>query len=143
MRTFKNIAINVCISATVALSVCALMTSNRTDSKTVGQSAVSKFHKASSVKTEFDKILVDILPVIRKREGLKLKPYTDGRFWYIGYGHLVGKSKPKYIITEDQAEEIMINDLIKAYKEVIRVNKENISRDMGSLFTSGKIKSRK
>ena len=52
------------------------------------------------------------IDLIKEFEGLRLKAYKcPGGVWTIGYGHTDGV-RPGMIITEDQAEEYLMADLI-------------------------------
>ncbi|MCG3463745.1 lysozyme [Xenorhabdus bovienii] len=63
---------------------------------------------------------------IKSYEGLRLHAYPDpatgAEPWTIGYGHTRGV-KPEQIITEQQAETFLHEDLIPIYAEIQRVVK--------------------
>ncbi|CDH23141.1 lysozyme [Xenorhabdus bovienii] len=63
---------------------------------------------------------------IKSYEGLRLHAYPDpatgAEPWTIGYGHTKGV-KPEQIITEQQAETFLHEDLIPIYAEIQRVVK--------------------
>ncbi len=59
------------------------------------------------------------LELLRKElirdEGKKLTAYKDSLgFWTIGIGHLLGKSKTKSVISEEECEHLFRDDLVKA-----------------------------
>ncbi|MGJ0580905.1 lysozyme, partial [Xenorhabdus bovienii] len=66
------------------------------------------------------------LGFIQQWEGLKLKAYPDpatgGIPWTIGYGH-TKDVKPGQVITEQQAEAFLHDDLIPAYATLERLVK--------------------
>ena len=57
------------------------------------------------------------LDLIRNFEGLRLKAYPDpgtgGDPWTIGYGHTGPDVKPGQVITNERADELLVNDLAK------------------------------
>ncbi|CDG86521.1 lysozyme [Xenorhabdus bovienii] len=63
---------------------------------------------------------------IKSYEGLRLHAYPDpatgAEPWTIGYGHTKGV-KPEQIITEQQAETFLHEDLIPIYTEIQRIVK--------------------
>ncbi|CDG95228.1 putative lysozyme [Xenorhabdus bovienii str. puntauvense] len=63
---------------------------------------------------------------IKSYEGLRLHAYpgpaTGAEPWTIGYGHTKGV-KPEQIITEQQAETFLHEDLIPIYAEIQRIVK--------------------
>ncbi|MGJ0639424.1 lysozyme [Xenorhabdus bovienii] len=63
---------------------------------------------------------------IKSYEGLRLHAYPDpatgAEPWTIGYGHTKGV-KPEQIITEQQAETFLHEDLIPIYAEIQRIVK--------------------
>ncbi|MCP9267895.1 lysozyme [Xenorhabdus sp. XENO-1] len=63
---------------------------------------------------------------IKSYEGLRLHAYPDpatgAEPWTIGYGHTRGV-KPEQIITEQQAETFLHEDLIPIYAEIQRIVK--------------------
>lgn len=67
---------------------------------------------------EFD-VSTECLELIKYFEGMKLRAYQDsGGVWTIGIGH-TATAKPGMIITEEQALELLRNDL-KISKNVVR-----------------------
>lgn len=61
----------------------------------------------------FFDVLVD---KIKTHEGFVSTPYKDGHGWSYGYGHnVITNRKPDIIITEREAEELLIDDLINIY----------------------------
>lgn len=59
--------------------------------------------------------------LIKYFEGLRLKAYKDtGGVWTIGYGHTKGVKKGM-VITEEEAEEFLRQDLLEAEKAVNRL----------------------
>ncbi|MDE1483963.1 lysozyme [Xenorhabdus bovienii] len=71
------------------------------------------------------------LEFIQQWEGLKLKAYPDpatgGIPWTIGYGH-TKDVKPGQVITEQQAEAFLHDDLIPAYATLERLVKVSLSQ---------------
>ncbi|MDE1474811.1 lysozyme [Xenorhabdus bovienii] len=63
---------------------------------------------------------------IKNYEGLRLHAYPDpatgAEPWTIGYGHTKGV-KPEQVITEQQAETFLHEDLIPIYAEIQRIVK--------------------
>ncbi|WP_338128272.1 lysozyme [Xenorhabdus bovienii] len=63
---------------------------------------------------------------IKSYEGLRLHAYPDpatgAEPWTIGYGHTKGV-KPEQVITEQQAEIFLHEDLIPIYAEIQRIVK--------------------
>ena len=58
------------------------------------------------------------IALIKEFEGLRLKAYKcPGRVWTIGYGHTAGV-RPGMVITEAQAEEYLMADLIAFEKHL-------------------------
>ena len=58
------------------------------------------------------------IALIKEVEGLRLKAYKcPGRVWTIGYGHTAGV-RPGMVITEAQAEEYLMADLIAFEKHL-------------------------
>lgn len=65
---------------------------------------------------EWDPLLA--APLVRKYEGLRLKAYLcPAGKWTIGYGHTGGVREGQEI-TKAKAEEILLNDLIRAQDEL-------------------------
>lgn len=62
-------------------------------------------------------INADGLALIKKFEGLRLQSYPDpgtgGDPWTIGYGSTGPNVKPGMTITADQAEKLLLNDLVR------------------------------
>ena len=64
------------------------------------------------------------ISLIKEFEGLRLKAYKcPGGVWTIGYGHTAGV-KPGMVITEEQAEQFLKEDLLIFEKAV---NNQNLS----------------
>ena len=64
------------------------------------------------------------IALIKEFEGLRLKAYKcPGGVWTIGYGHTAGV-KPGMVITEEQAEQFLKEDLLIFEKAV---NNQNLS----------------
>ena len=68
--------------------------------------------------------------LIKQEEGLRLKAYPDpasgGDPWTIGYGHTSGVKKTD-LITKEQAEDFLDEDMLNAYSVVDRVVKVPLS----------------
>lgn len=59
--------------------------------------------------------------IIKSSEGLRLTSYKDQRgIWTIGYGH-TGDVKPNMIITQEQADEYLNDDVAWAMVDVLRM----------------------
>jgi lysozyme len=55
------------------------------------------------------------LDIIKRFEGLRLKAYQDtGKVWTIGYGHTGAHAKPGNVITEAQADALLVADVAEA-----------------------------
>jgi lysozyme len=63
------------------------------------------------------------IALIKKYEGLSLKPYQDAvGLWTIGYGHLILDHEKFYdALTEKQAEDLLKKDLIRTELAVDRL----------------------
>lgn len=80
----------------------------------------------------------------REFEGLVLKAYPDPATgndpWTIGYGHTGGLSepqvKPGMVITKDQAEEYMKNDLKAAYEALKKLIKVELNENQWAALVS-------
>jgi lysozyme len=71
------------------------------------------------------------LNLIRTYEGLRLSSYQDGRgIWTIGYGHTGPDVKPGMTITEQEANELLIQDAQTAEEAVDRLVKVGLSQGM-------------
>jgi len=81
-----------------------------------------------------DSIINVLIPVLKEREGLRLTPYCTKGIYYIGYGHRQGVCPSVYVITEAQADSVLLNDLNKCKLELKRLYKKHIY----NLFISGK-----
>jgi len=69
-----------------------------------------------------DKIKEILIKDIKRREGLILHSYKcPAGFWTIGYGHQIEDTNLK--ITKNIAEKLLIKDINKASKELIKVYK--------------------
>jgi hypothetical protein len=78
--------------------------------------------------------------ILKKREGLKLKPYLHQGHIYIGYGHLLLKNEKWNNITIGFAEFLLMDDILISFKEVRKLQKNNLYNDIYKMFTSGKLK---
>ena len=69
------------------------------------------------------------LDLIKEFEGLSLKPYKCvAGVWTIGYGHTKGVSENTSAITEQQAEQLLRDDL--KYFEGLVNNKKNVPQNI-------------
>ncbi len=118
---------------------------------------VLKFHKEQAVKVitvkvdtamcdsipVLDKKILDALcPILKKREGLELKPYKDIKgIEYIAYGHT--NLEHLQVVTDAQADSIILSDIRNAYFEVQRIHRKTLYSDVYSVFTSGTINGNK
>ena len=59
------------------------------------------------------------LAIIEESEGLRLKAYTDGQRWFIGYGHSA-TAKKGMVITKAKAEALLKQDLAAFEKAVAK-----------------------
>jgi hypothetical protein len=96
-----------------------------------------KYVYSDSINTFDLKVMNTLIPILKAREGLKLSPYESGGYYYIGYGHQIGKYCPNWTITENQADSILISDIRKAYFERQRILRPELLGDLYSIFTSG------
>lgn len=82
------------------------------------------------------KISENGIEFIKNEEGLRLKAYQcSGQVWTIGYGHTKGV-KENDVITEKQAEELLVNDLKFFEKEVNKLVKVYINQNMFDALVS-------
>lgn len=107
---------------------------HRTEIKEAGKIPVKVI---KSDKTELDTIIDKLSPILIKREGLTLKEYTDGKFTYIYYGHLIKRGE-KFNYTSKQADSVLRADIIAAYNENKRIYKRDLLPNVKSIFISGK-----
>lgn len=76
------------------------------------------------------------IELIKEFEGCKLKAYQDSvGVWTIGYGHTKGVKKGD-VITQDQANQFLIEDLADAENAVNRLVKVEINQDMFDALSS-------
>lgn len=76
------------------------------------------------------------IELIKEFEGCKLKAYQDSvGVWTIGYGHTKGVKKGD-VITQDQANQLLIEDLADAENAVNRLVKVEINQDMFDALSS-------
>ena len=69
------------------------------------------------------------LDLIKKYEGLRLKPYKRvSGVWTIGYGHTQGINENTKPITEERAEQLLRDDL--KYFEGLVNNKKNVPQNI-------------
>lgn len=84
-------------------------------------------------------ILSKLIDPLKKREGLSLKPYYDGKYYYKGYGHLITPNDTFVSLTEESALELLKNDIRGAYWEVMRIHRKTLYDDVFSVFISGRM----
>jgi hypothetical protein len=106
----------------------------------------------NSIPLEDSLIIIKLIPILKKREGFSPILYQnegDSR-WYIGYGHqmlyrdfsdlfflkLIDQVLT-YQITRKQADLLLWNDILRAYRENERIKKKTLKSDVYKLFTSG------
>lgn len=76
------------------------------------------------------------IELIKEFEGCRLKAYQDSvGVWTIGYGHTKGVKKGD-VITQDQANQFLIEDLVDAENAVNRLVKVEINQDMFDALSS-------
>ncbi|MGL4673928.1 MAG: lysozyme [Wohlfahrtiimonas sp.] len=76
------------------------------------------------------------IELIKEFEGCKLKAYQDSvGVWTIGYGHTKGVKKGD-VITQDQANQFLIEDLADAENAVNRLVEVEINQDMFDALVS-------
>jgi lysozyme len=62
------------------------------------------------------------LNLIKEFEGFKSLPYQDGKgIWTIGYGHINGVTAETALITEAEAERLLLDDLHEAESQISRL----------------------
>jgi len=67
--------------------------------------------------------------IIKRHEGLRLKAYLcPANVWTIGYGH-TGDVKPDQIITQSQADDLLVQDLMRFNKGVNELVKKEITQN--------------
>lgn len=72
--------------------------------------------------------LVQAARLIRRSEGLRLKPYRDpGGVWTIGYGHKLGSQTSFNHITKIEAERLLANDMQIAARYVDKLVKRPLT----------------
>jgi len=91
-----------------------------------------------------DTLSLDLLhkleTTLKKREGLSLTSYQDKKgYWYIGYGSMLNY---KYAnrITEKEADSILTADILASFKEVRRIQKARLEKDIFKMFCTEKLK---
>lgn len=84
-------------------------------------------------------ILTELVPVLKKREGLALKYYTADGYAYIFYGHQVLPTDRFTKLDSLTADSVLWNDLLKCYSERNRLYRKKLKNDIYSLFCSGKL----
>lgn len=76
------------------------------------------------------------IELIKEFEGCKLKAYQDSvGVWTIGYGHTKGVKKGD-VITQEQADEFLIDDLEDAENAVNRLVKVALNQDQYDALVS-------
>lgn len=77
------------------------------------------------------------LLLIKQAEGLRLAPYQDSKgVWTIGYGHTKGITQETDVITREEAEELLHNDLEIAQGDVERLVKMPLTDNQYSALVS-------
>lgn len=77
------------------------------------------------------------LLLIKQAEGLRLAPYQDSKgVWTIGYGHTKGITQETDVITREEAEELLRNDLETAQGDVERLVRVPLSENQYSALVS-------
>ena len=86
-------------------------------------------------------VIKELIPILKAREGLRLKPYKLGTdpHWYIGYGHQILKTERLPRIDSTQANSILLSDLYKCITECHRVKAPVTQDNIYSIFISGKL----
>lgn len=83
------------------------------------------------------KINSDGIQLIKSFEGKKLKAYKDiVGVWTVGYGHTGNDVTPNMVITEEHAEELLIQDLVRFEESVSKLVKVPITDNMFSALVS-------
>jgi len=60
------------------------------------------------------------LNIIKSHEGLRLERYKDeAGLWTIGYGHLIQRGENYTVITKEQAEQILLDD-VAVFEDAIK-----------------------
>ena len=80
-----------------------------------------------------------LVPILKKREGLELKPYIMNGYQYIYYEHLILKGEV-FNNTKSQADSILRADIYKSYIEVRRIDSLRLYNRTYTMFISGKYK---
>lgn len=76
------------------------------------------------------------LALIKEYEGLRLKAYRcPGKVWTIGYGH-TRNVFPNMTVTEDEAEDLLKEDLTQVEKAVTRALKVDVSDNQFAALVS-------
>lgn len=84
-------------------------------------------------------ILSKLIDPLKKREGLSLKPYSDGKYYYCYYGHMILPTDTFTVYTKNTADIILWNDIKKAYWEIMRIHRKTLYDDVFSVFISGRM----
>ena len=142
-KTNKDLAVEIIAWVIVIVIVLGIILGirfikNNSDSKeekTIVKTAIVKdsIYYADSI------ILSKLIPVLKKREGLALKPYTDGKYWYCYYGHMILPTDTFTVYTEKTADIVLWDDIRKAYFEVQRIERKDLYDNVFSVFVSGNI----
>lgn len=92
-------------------------------------------------RQEYEDILIckELEIELKKREGLELYKYTLDSADYIYYGHLILRGEV-FNHTEEEANNVLTNDIKKCYKEVKRLHKKYLKSYLFNMFTQGRYK---
>ena len=72
-----------------------------------------------------------MVDMIKDMEGFRAEPYWDVSQWSVGYGSGCGtdsSSKPDIVLTEEEAEALLMEDLAKKYGKIVNDYCESIGR---------------
>lgn len=84
-------------------------------------------------------VLSKLIPVLKKREGLALKPYSDGKYKYNYYGHLILSGEDFSNPDSLKADSTLWSDIKKCYWENNRLYRKVLYQNVYDLFISGKL----
>jgi GH24 family phage-related lysozyme (muramidase) len=82
----------------------------------------------------YDSLHSKVIENLKKLEGLRLKPYNGSGGKTIGYGHQIDKNFTKRVITTEQADSILRNDLQKSIDLVIAETGFNVNNNPEKLL---------
>jgi lysozyme len=80
------------------------------------QSVPNDTNSVKQLASYYTDISPDAKQRLKKIEGFSATPYWDEKGWSVGYGHFTGNQK--YSVTQEKAEQLLIEDIQKAGKAI-------------------------